>query len=74
MLRTQVLLEPWQHRFLKDEARRTGKSLSAVLREKLSAAITPPQTRQKELFSIHGIVKDGQASGKEHDRYLYQHP
>ena len=52
MLRTQVLLEPLQYRFLKEQAKHSGKSLSAQLRDILNAVMVPPQTRQKNLFEI----------------------
>jgi hypothetical protein len=74
MLRTQVLLEPLQYRFLKEQARHSGKSLSAQLRDILRSVMVPPQTRKKKLFEICGIITSANATGKEHDRYLYHHP
>ena len=74
MLRTQVLLETWQYRFLKEQARRSGRSLSATLRELLNSVMTPPRTRHKKIFSICGIIKESDASGREHNHFLYNHP
>ena len=74
MLRTQVLLEPLRYRFLKEQAKHSGKSLSAQLRDILNAVMVPPQTRQKNLFEICGIINSADATGKEHDRYLYHQP
>lgn len=71
--RTQVLLEDWQYGALKDLAESQGASLSAMIRRLLTAQLRPQSTatRRKGLQAIAGIGRDAQATGKDHDRWLY---
>ncbi len=70
---TQVLLEDWRYGALKDLAESQGESLSAMIRRLLTAQLRPqsPSTRGKGLQAIAGIGQDSQATGKDHDRWLY---
>lgn len=73
MTRSQILLEPWQHKYLAEVARKNGKSVSAVIRqwvdEKASARATG---RGDPLFGLVGIVADAASDVSEnHDAYLY---
>lgn len=70
--RTQVLLEDWQYGALKDLAESQGASLSAMVRRLLTAQLRPQSTRRKGLQVIAGIGRDSQATGKDHDQWLYR--
>jgi len=70
--RTQVLLEDWHYTYLKNAAERDGKSLSEILREILSEYVKEGGSARKRLEEIAGIGTDEEASGREHDRWLYQ--
>ena len=73
VLRTQICLEPWQHQELKAMSRKTGKSISQIVRECLSASLTRPSPKKRDtLYNIVGMF-DGEASnvGERHDEYLY---
>jgi len=73
MLRTQISLEPEQHRLLGEEARRRGISLAALIRglidEHLRAGRSPSED---PLDALVGIGNGGGAPiGREHNRHLY---
>ncbi len=70
--RTQVLLEDWHYAYLKNAAERDGKSLSEVLRGILGEHIKKDDSARKRLEEIAGIGADEEASGREHDKWLYQ--
>ena len=70
--RTQVLLEDWHYAYLKNTAERDGRSLSEILREILSKYIKEGGSTRQRLEEIAGIGADDEASGREHDRWLYQ--
>ncbi len=73
MHRTQISLEPEQHRRLSEEARRTGISMSALIRQLIDAYFdrTEPET-DDPLESIVGIGSGtGEPVSHTHDRYLY---
>jgi predicted transcriptional regulator len=58
--RTQVLLEPEQHRALTEMARREGRSVSALLREMIRLRIDPrnraaEEARRKHLAQLETI-------------------
>ncbi len=72
MHRTQILLEEVQHHFLADEARRQGKSISALLRQLIDEYIESqrqlPLDRDPLLI---GIARGGPDKiSEDHDRYL----
>lgn len=71
--RTQVLLEDWRYGALKDLAESQGESLSAMICRLLTAQLRPqsPSPHRKGLQAIAGIGRDAQATGKDHDRWLY---
>ncbi|MBI5882198.1 MAG: hypothetical protein HZB91_03735 [Elusimicrobia bacterium] len=73
MVRTQVLFEESQYRWLKSQAAKGGKSLSGLLRELVEKWRTvAPQTRRKDpLFRLIGAFEDGADVAVQHDRYLY---
>jgi hypothetical protein len=73
MHRTQISLEPDQHRLLGEEARRRGLSLAALIRtlvdQHLARAEPPPED---PLEALVGIGKGGgDPFGREHNRHLY---
>lgn len=74
MYRTQILLEQVQHHFLADEARRQGKSISALLRQLVDEYIESrrqlPLDRDP-LWDMIGIAHGGPGKiSEDHDRYL----
>lgn len=69
--RTQVMLEEWHYRYLKNAAEREDKSLSEMLRDILSKYIDERDSVQSHLKEIAGIGADEEASGRDHDRWLY---
>lgn len=69
--RTQILLEPWQHAALKTLAQRQGVGISDLVRRLLTRGLRPRRTGRKGLKNIAGIGRDRQASGRDHDRWLY---
>ena len=69
--RTQVLLEEWQYGTLKRMAEGEGGRLSDMLRQILTSHLRPSTSRRKGLQAIAGIGQDQEASGKDHDRWLY---
>lgn len=72
MHRTQLLLETWQHEALKAVAEQQGRSISAVVREILSRHLNARRRRAKRgLQDLEGIVDDRDATGRDHDRFLY---
>jgi metal-responsive CopG/Arc/MetJ family transcriptional regulator len=69
--RTQVMLKEWHYRYLKNAAEQESKSLSEILRNILSKYIDENESTQKHLKEIAGIGADMEASGRDHDRWLY---
>ncbi len=74
MVRTQILLDEVQHHFLADEARRQGKSISALLRQLVDEYIESqhqlPLDRDP-LWDMIGIAHGGPDKiSEDHDRYL----
>ncbi len=72
MHRAQIILEEWQFEALKALAEREGKSISAVVREILSAKLG--RRKGRKLRSILGIGSGSDVSGRDHDRALYDKP
>ena len=71
--RTQVLLEDWHYKYLKGVAERSDRSLSETLRGILSEHITKEHGAGKNrLGEIAGIGADEEASGRDHDNWLYR--
>ena len=70
--RTQLMLEEWHYRYLKNTAEREDRSLSEILRDILSKYINErDSTRRSSLKEIDGIGADEEASGRDHDKWLY---
>lgn len=69
--RTQLMLEEWHYRYLKNVAEREDKSLSGILRDILSKHIDEHDSTRSRLKEIAGIGADEEASGRDHDKWLY---
>lgn len=70
--RTQIYLEPEQHRMLKHEAAEKGISLAELLRQLASEHLCKDPCRE-DYARIVGLGKSGQTDGSElHDTYLAQ--
>jgi hypothetical protein len=77
LYRTQVLLTPSQHRYLKGRAEREGSSLSALVRGLIETEMeSRRQAVQDDPFwEIVGMVAGGDPdAGIEHDHYIYGTP
>lgn len=69
---TQVFLEDWQYQALQSLAAQEQRSISALVREVLTQYLThAPEAARQRLTAIEGIGADPQASGREHDDFLY---
>ena len=72
MHRTQILIEDWQYEVLKSMASREGRSISELLRAILARHLRDEAVGSKPgLAEIEGLGNDPDASGREHDRFLY---
>jgi len=74
MHRTNIVLEEWHYRFLKDRADKEGKSMSAVVRELIEASTRPDPASVKDdpLFDLVGRYRGGRPDGAEaHDEIVY---
>ena len=74
MTRTQILLEPWQHKFLSGLAKKRGRSLSGLIRDWVEekAAALKSERGKDSLLGLAGIVSDRSADVSENvDSYLY---
>lgn len=73
MHRTQIQLEERQYRYLKAKARRSGKSISALLRELVDNQIRKQDEGGNDpLLEIIGIAEGPAGStARRHDDYLY---
>jgi hypothetical protein len=70
LTRTQIYLEPEQHRLLKKEAESKGISLAELLRQMAWEHLRSEPTRE-DFLSVVGLGKSGKASiSEEHDRYI----
>ena len=71
MVRTQIQLEEEQYRYLKERSRRTGESLSALIREaveRMREAEAPLRDRARRLIgAFEADVTDGSL---RHDDYF----
>jgi metal-responsive CopG/Arc/MetJ family transcriptional regulator len=65
------MLEQWHYEYLKNAAEQEGKSLSEILRDILSKYINESDSTRSQLKEIAGIGTDEEASGREHDKWLY---
>jgi hypothetical protein len=73
MHRTQISLEPEQHRQLGDEARQRGMSLAALIRSLIDDHLSrKPPPEPDPLEGLVGIGEgSGEPVGRNHDRHLY---
>lgn len=70
--RTQVLLEERQYRALMSLARRTGKGLSALVRDAVDGLLGAGKKTGSGVTDIAGIGRGkGGFSGADHDEVLY---
>ncbi len=70
LTRTQIYLEPEQHRLLKKEAEEKGISLAELLRQLAWEHLRAEPTR-KDFLSVVSLGKSGKSSiSEEHDRYI----
>jgi plasmid stability protein len=68
----QVVLEDWQYEALRTLAAQEQRSISALVREMLTQHLTENQaTARQRLGAMEGIGADAQATGQEHDTFLY---
>lgn len=74
MTRTQVSLEEKQYLFVKKEAARQGKSLSAIVRDLIEGRMTAQVSDGPRLGDIVGFFSGGGLEGLDHDHYLYGWP
>jgi predicted DNA-binding protein len=75
MKRTNLVLEEVQYQYLKDRAEHEGKSISALVRELIEAAICPSEDSFKNdpIFKIVGIARGkGRGAARHHDEILYR--
>ena len=75
MHRAQFLIEPWQSDALRALAENRGVSVSAIVREILTAhlEITPEKVKRR-LDEIAGVAEGPPDLGSAHDSYLYGDP
>ena len=72
MHKTHVLLEDWQYEALQALAAQEQRSISALVREMLANHLTgQPQTARQRLAAMEGIGADADATGHDHDTFLY---
>jgi len=70
LTRTQIYLEPEQHRLLKKEAEAKGISLAELLRQMAREHLRAEPTH-KDFLSVVALGKSGKSSiSEEHDRYI----
>ncbi len=72
-VRTQIYLDPDQHRALRREARRAGLSMAALIRRLLDEHLRPRPdgASRKHLLGLVGLWDDPRPDvSEDHDRYL----
>ncbi len=68
--RTQIYLEPEQHRLLKKEAEARGISLAELLRQ-VAWEHLRVEPSHKDFFSLVALGKSGKSNvSEEHDHYI----
>lgn len=73
MHRTQILLEEQQYRFLQAVAKRSGKSMSAILRDVVNMHMREQPHADDSLWDIVGMADgDEGTTARDHDKYLYR--
>jgi hypothetical protein len=76
VIRAQVILEDWQHRWLAEEAQREAVSMSALLRGLLTEAIARRGTSEVADDPLWGVIglgtgPDDGVSSENLDGFLY---
>lgn len=72
MHKTQVSLEEWQYEALKSKATQQGRSISELVRGILADYLGKQRLDPKSsIIDIEGLGNDLEASGQEHDQFLY---
>lgn len=75
MHRTQIQLEERQYRYLSNRAGKSGKSLSAQIREMIEEQMQARPDPDDPLWDIVGMAEGDDAPvAREHDKYLYGEP
>jgi len=70
LTRTQIYLEPEQHRLLKREAQAKGISLAELLRQMAWEHLRAEPTH-KDFLSVVALGRSGKSAvSEEHDRYI----
>jgi plasmid stability protein len=72
MHKTQVVLEDWQYEALRSLAEQEHRSISELVREMLTRYLVGNhEIARQRLAAMEGIGADAQASGEDHDAFLY---
>ena len=73
ILRVNICLDRQQHAELKSMSRKTGKSMSRIIRESLETSLPAPSNRlRKPRFRFIGMGRGGGRNvARDHDRHLY---
>jgi len=72
MHKTHVLLEDWQYEALQSLAAQEQQSISALVRDMLTSHLAVhSQTARQRLMAMEGIGADADATGQDHDTFLY---
>ena len=69
---TQIVLEDWLYEALQTQAEIERRSVSEIVKEVLAGYLSGnPVLARQRLASMEGIGADAQASGFNHDDFLY---
>ena len=75
MRQTNISLEEWQYRHVKELAEREGKSISQIIRELIDALseLREGEIEKDPIFEIIGMGRgEGSGVAREHDKTLYR--
>lgn len=72
MHRTQLNLDDWQYEALRARGEREDRSVSDLVREAVAQYLVGDEVEpRRRLSDIKGLGNDPEASGADHDRWLY---
>jgi plasmid stability protein len=72
MHKTHVILEDWQYEALRTLAAKEQRSISALVREMLTRQLAGDcKGARQRLATLEGIGANADASGQDHDAFLY---
>jgi predicted CopG family antitoxin len=72
MHKTHIVLEDWQYEALRRLAEQEHRSISDLVREMLTRYLVGNhEIARQRLAGMEGIGADAQASGEDHDAFLY---